>query len=498
MFTHPSRKCIVATCNLNQWALDFDDNLIRIQQSIRLAKSKQAKFRVGPELEIPGYSCEDHFLELDTFLHSYESLAQLLADDTTDDILCSIGCPVLHRNVRYNCQIFCYNRQILLIRPKCYLADDGNYRERRFFASWPLELSQLNQNVLDDFILPPILQEATKQISVPIGIAMIRTKETIIAAEVCEELWSPKSPHVNFYLSGAEIICNASGSHHQLRKLSNRLTLIQNATSKCGGLYIYANHRGCDGNRMYFDGSSLICLNGELLRQASQFSLRDVEVITAVVDLNHITDFRQQSASLQTMSTETQSISHKTLPIIDVPFSIILPQNMQMTEHITTSVAPRIHLPEEECALGPACWLWDYLRRSGASGYLLPLSGGADSTSVATIVYCMCVLAIQEAQDGNKQVRSDISSIVNRSNRKDKSNQYDMTHIISDNEIAVNTPEELCSYILHAVYLGSINSSAATKRRSIEMAQAIGAYHICKFLLDLFRILFNDYLSSSY
>lgn len=39
---------------------------------------------------------------------------------------------------------------------------------------------------------------------------------------------------------------------------------------------------------------------------------------------------------------------------------------------------------------GPACWLWDYLRRSGASGFLLPLSGGADSSSTAAIVGCMC------------------------------------------------------------------------------------------------------------
>lgn len=50
----------------------------------------------------------------------------------------------------------------------------------------------------------------------------------------------------------------------------------------------------------------------------------------------------------------------------------------------------RYHLPEEEMIYGPACWLWDYLRRSGASGFLLPLSGGADSSSVAAIVGAMC------------------------------------------------------------------------------------------------------------
>ena len=53
------------------------------------------------------------------------------------------------------------------------------------------------------------------------------------------------------------------------------------------------------------------------------------------------------------------------------------------------------HCPEEEIAFGPSCWLWDYLRRSQASGFLLPLSGGADSSSVAAIVGCMCQLVIK-------------------------------------------------------------------------------------------------------
>lgn len=38
----------VATCNLNQWALDFDGNLERIKESIRQAKAKGAKYRLGP------------------------------------------------------------------------------------------------------------------------------------------------------------------------------------------------------------------------------------------------------------------------------------------------------------------------------------------------------------------------------------------------------------------------------------------------------------------
>jgi len=41
--------------------------------------------------------------------------------------------------------------------------------------------------------------------------------------------------------------------------------------------------------------------------------------------------------------------------------------------------------PMKEIAMSPACYLWDYMRRCGATGYFLPLSGGADSSSVAII-----------------------------------------------------------------------------------------------------------------
>ena len=90
----------LATCNLNQWALDFDGNLERIRQSIREAKAAGAKYRVGPELEITGYGCEDHFLENDTVLHSWQSLGLLLSGDATCGILCDIGMALLYNDAR--------------------------------------------------------------------------------------------------------------------------------------------------------------------------------------------------------------------------------------------------------------------------------------------------------------------------------------------------------------------------------------------------------------
>ncbi len=81
------RLMCVATCSLNQWVLDWEGNLARIVESIRIAKSKGAKLRVGPELEITGYGCLDHFLESDVYLHSMEMLKRILEDPSLGDIV---------------------------------------------------------------------------------------------------------------------------------------------------------------------------------------------------------------------------------------------------------------------------------------------------------------------------------------------------------------------------------------------------------------------------
>jgi predicted amidohydrolase len=48
------------------------------------------------------------------------------------------------------------------------------------------------------------------------------------------------------------------------------------ATRKVGGVYLYANQQGCDGGRLYYDGTAMIAVNGEIVAQGSQFSIDDV------------------------------------------------------------------------------------------------------------------------------------------------------------------------------------------------------------------------------
>ncbi|KAG6791569.1 hypothetical protein POTOM_000692 [Populus tomentosa] len=445
----------VATCNLNQWAMDFDCNLKNIKESITQAKQAGAVIRLGPELEITGYGCEDHFLELDTINHGWECLKEILVGDWTDGILCSIGMPVIKGSERYNCQVLCFNRKIIMIRPKMWLANDGNYRELRWFTAWK------HKDQLVDFQLPRLFHRNLCILNLLVCRA--------VAAEVCEELFTPIPPHAELALNGVEVFMNASGSHHQLRKLDVRLRAFTGATHTCGGVYMYSNHQGCDGGRLYYDGCSCVVMNGEVVAQGSQFSLRDSEVVLGQVDLDAVASLRGSISSFQEQASYKNTVSS-----VLVPYKLCQPFSMQMSLSsplkvsswsfsIAKSGIPHInyHSPEEEIAFGPGCWLWDYLRRSGASGFLLPLSGGADSSSVAAIVGCMCQLVVKEIDNGDEQVKADAIRIGNYTDRQFPTDS-----------------KEFAKRIFYTVFMGSENSSEDTKKRAKELADEIGSWHL--------------------
>ncbi|CED83047.1 glutamine-dependent nad synthetase with gat domain-containing protein [Phaffia rhodozyma] len=434
--------------SLNQWALDFEGNKARILESIRIAKQRGAKLRVGPELEISGYGCLDHFLEGDTMMHSWEVLADIIDSEDAQDIVCDVGMPMTHKNVIYNVRVIFHNRKILLIRPKMWMANNGNYRELRYFTSWS------KHRVTEDHVLPTQLRKITGQTSVQFGDAVVATLDTCIGVELCEELFTPASPHILMGLDGVEIFTNSSGSHHELRKLNTRVELIKEATYKVGGIYLYANQQGCDGDRLYYDGSAMIVLNGVVLAQGTQFSLNDVEVVTATVDLDAVRAHRAVS------SRSHQAAQAERYQRINVDWE--LGQGV-LSAHETEEIEVRYHLPEEEIALGPACWLWDYLRRSRVQGYFLPLSGGIDSCATAIIVHSMCRLVVEACDRGDQQVISDARRIAGE--------PEDSTYIPSDHK-------EFAGRIFHTCFMGTENSSKDTRQRAKELASDIGSYHV--------------------
>ncbi|XP_076278077.1 NAD synthetase [Lasioglossum baleicum] len=454
------RTVTVAVCTLNQWALDFNGNARRILQSIQEAKDAGATYRSGPELEICGYSCEDHFYESDTLLHSWEVLATILESPVAEDILIDVGMPVMHKNVIYNCRVVLLNRRILLIRPKMQVCEDGNYRESRWFSAWTKE------RTVENYYLPRMICQVTMQVAVPFGDAVISTKDTCVGFEICEELWNPMSTHIPMGLDGVEIIANGSGSYFELRKGYVTVDLVKSATFKSGGCYMFSNLRGCDGGRLYFNGGSSVTLNGQILKRGKQFSLDEVEVVVATFDLEDIRSYRSNIRSRCHTAAKAQSY-----PRIRANFALTSdnliskppdrPIDVDLGPYEKEHVLEKLvhHTPEEEISMAPACWLWDYLRRSCQGGFFLPLSGGVDSASSACMVYSMCDMIVDSVNKGDAQVLSDIRKIV------------------GDGEYVPTDPKQLCNTILVTCYMGTENSSAETKARSAELASQIGSYH---------------------
>ncbi|KAI8865593.1 carbon-nitrogen hydrolase [Ramicandelaber brevisporus] len=374
----------VATCALNQWALDFAGNLARVTDSIRRAKAANATLRIGAELELTGYSCQDHFLEGDTVLHAWESLEHVLrvSHSAARGMLIDTGMPVVHRGACYNCRVVVLDGRILLIRPKMHLANDGNYREPRWFTAWT-QPRTVEQHVLPRRIvrvmaeLHPELAAQTDQRSgmsplhtVAFGDGVVAARDAVVGVELCEELFAPQSPHIAMSLDGVDIFTNSSGSHHELRKLHRRVELMREATAKCGGAYLYANQRGCDGDRLYFDGCAMVAVNGDVVAQGSQFGLADVEVVVATFDIEDVRSYRAAVASRGVQAASSPSYPRVFADVaLTEPATAARAAGRAPTQPLATV---RYHTTAEEIALGPACWLWDYLRRAKLGGFFLP------------------------------------------------------------------------------------------------------------------------------
>ena len=144
----------------------------------------------------------------------------------------------------------------------------------------------------------------------------------------------------------------------------------------------------------------------------------------------------------------------------------------------TSPKVPSYLKPEQEIAMSTGCWLWDYLRRSGAAGYLVPLSGGIgrfiqlqdlamlrltlpDSCATAVTVYSMCCLVIKAIEEGNKQAIADCKRLAKYVDR------------------LPTTAEELCNQLFHTIYLGMAKqSSKETRQRAKDLSKVISSYHV--------------------
>ena len=113
-----SRSTIsIGVATVNQFILDFENNSNNIIGAIKEASEKYIKILGLPELAICGYSCQDHFFEREVFVLSYYMLKYIVKTTSlfTTNMVVALGCPIMHRDVRYNCTVFFGNGKIFLI-----------------------------------------------------------------------------------------------------------------------------------------------------------------------------------------------------------------------------------------------------------------------------------------------------------------------------------------------------------------------------------------------
>jgi len=137
------------------------------------------------------------------------------------------------------------------------------------------------------------------------------------------------------------------------KKLLKRWDLLWSSPSRLmfeppqlGGVYLYANQQGCDGDRLYYDGCAMIAVNGDIIAQGSQFSLNDVEVVTATIDIEDVRAHRTKSSrNLQAANAERY---HR----IEVGFSLSGGKFREVQdvfeEGLQVRFKVRYHTPEEE------------------------------------------------------------------------------------------------------------------------------------------------------
>ncbi|MEX2502016.1 MAG: NAD(+) synthase, partial [Trueperaceae bacterium] len=143
-------------------------------------------------------------------------------------------------------------------------------------------------------------------------------------------------------------------------------------------------------------------------------------------------------------------------------------------------VRPTAFSPEEEIAHGPALWLWDYLRRSGAGGFFLPLSGGSDSASVAMIVAALCHRLAERVRREAAASGGDATEGDTPGEGETQQVTRDLRRVLGlgQDQDPPDDPRALAGRLLTTAYLPTRVSGDASRERARAVARAVGADHL--------------------
>lgn len=379
---------------LNQTPIDWENNIDNIRNAIDEARHSDIQILCLPELCVTGYGCEDLFLSQWVPEKALELLLSLR--DYCHDIAVAIGLPIRIDDKLYNCSAFIENRKIKGIAAKQFLARDGVHYEPRWFTSWKAG---------------KIIQWTIDGETVPFGEIIIESHGARIGFEICEDAWvaDPARPAHRLSTRGIDLIMNPSASHFSFGKSAFRYKLISSSSKTFHCAYIYANLLGNEAGRIIYDGEVLIYNEGKMLQRNHRFSFKNTNLVYADIDFE---------------------------------------KNIALENELARDEREKEYEFWEATSLG----LFDYLRKSRSSGFVLSLSGGADSSACAVMVSEMIKRGVKEL--GTRTFRQKLN----------------LSH--GDE---TDTIQSLTSQLLTTVYQATKNSGQVTLNAARELSRSIGA-----------------------
>ncbi len=388
------RTLKIAGATLNQTPLDWSGNLANIVTAITEARNQKADLLLLPELCITGYGCEDLFLSDWLSEKAWAVLTQLVPHCT--NITVCAGLPVRIKGITYNGVCVISNGKILGVTLKQNLARDGVHYEPRWFDAWK----------------PGAVVEVEHEgHTLRVGDLIYEIQGTTFGFEICEDAWRSDRPGYALAQRNVDLILNPSASHFALGKSELREKLVTESSALFKCTYVYVNLLGNEAGRMIYDGDILVAQNGILLAQNTRLSFKPVNVLCCTIAPDN-----------------PEASEHK-----------LLTDNKERNEELTRAVTLA---------------LFDYLRKSNASGYVVSLSGGADSATCSVMVAEMVKRA--SAALGWEELSR---------------------HIFSDK--AVTNYTQAVQRLLITAYQATKNSSETTFEAARQLAHSIGArfYH---------------------
>lgn len=415
-------RLVAGAAALNQTPLDWSGNLRRALAAVAEARESGIGWLCLPELALTGYGCEDFFLAPEVGERALASLEEFAPQ--CEGLVVAVGLPLWFEGSVYNAVAVIADGAVLGFVAKQNLAGDGLHYEPRWFKAWP------------EGRVETIAFEGT---TVPLGDLVFDLGGVRLGFEICEDAWVADRPGTRLARRGVDLIFNPSASHFAFGKqrVRERFVLEGSRAFACG--YVYANLLGNEAGRIIYDGGTVIACGGEYVAEGKRFSFRDHVVTAATIDLNRTRLQRARQVSHRPLVGEPETLTVRSafLPAWKGPFTTPLSEANDSPDR-----------KEEEFTRAMALGLFDYLRKSYSGGFVVSLSGGADSAAVSVLVKLMVDLAIAELGEAGFREKQ--------------------RHLRLDDR-------PLMSQLLSCVYQATRNSSETTRHAAETVARAVGA-----------------------